>query len=59
MDHEAGAVTVHVYSPPLREIGHYELENGRLRRTPIPGDQPSPPSPALFEAIHGHAPRPR
>jgi hypothetical protein len=56
MDHEAGAVTVHVYSPPLREIGHYELVDGRLSRTPIPGDQPSPPSPALFEAIHGHAP---
>jgi hypothetical protein len=56
MDHEAGAVTVHVYSPPLREIGHYELSGGRLCRTPIPGDQPSPPSPALFEAIHGHAP---
>jgi hypothetical protein len=56
MDHEAGALTVHVYSPPLREIGHYELVDGRLSRTPIPGDQPSPPSPALFEAIHGHAP---
>jgi hypothetical protein len=56
MDHEAGAVTVHVYSPPLREIGHYELADGRLCRTPIPADEPSPPSPVLFEAIHGHAP---
>jgi hypothetical protein len=24
MDHQAGAVTVHVYSPPIRAIGHYE-----------------------------------
>jgi hypothetical protein len=52
MDHEAGAVTVHVYSPPIREIGHFELVDGRLRRTPIPADQPSPPSPALYAAIH-------
>jgi hypothetical protein len=24
MDHQAGAVTIHVYSPPIRAIGHYE-----------------------------------
>jgi hypothetical protein len=52
MDHEAGAVTIHVYSPPIREIGHFELVDGRLSRTPIPADQPSPPSPALYAATH-------
>lgn len=56
MDHEAGAVTIHVYSPPIREIGHYELTYGRLRRTPIAADLPSPPSPALYQAIHGTPP---
>lgn len=53
MDHEAGAVTVHVYSPPIREIGHFDLVDGRLARTPIPADQPSPPSAALYAAVHG------
>ena len=33
MDHEAGAVTIHVYAPPLRAIGHYDVEDGELRRT--------------------------
>jgi hypothetical protein len=54
MDHEAGAVTVHVYSPPIREIGYYELVDGRLCRTALPADEPTPPSPALYEAVHGH-----
>jgi hypothetical protein len=52
MDHEAGAVTIHVYSPPVRAIGHYDLEDGQLRRTELPADQPSPPSAALFEVMH-------
>jgi hypothetical protein len=52
MDHQAGAVTIHVYSPPIREIGHYDLDGGQLRRTPVPPDQPSPPSGALYEALH-------
>ena len=52
MDHEAGAVTVHVYSPPIRAIGHYDLHDGQLRRTQIPPDQPSPPSTALYAASH-------
>ena len=51
MDHERGAVTVHVYSPPLREIGHYEVVDGELRRQPGPRDEVSPPSPALFAAL--------
>jgi hypothetical protein len=52
MDHEAGAVTIHVYSPPIRAIGHYDLQDGQLRRTELLPDQPSPPSAALFEAMH-------
>jgi hypothetical protein len=52
MDHEAGAVTIHVYSPPIRVIGHYDLQDGQLRRTELGPEQPSPPSDALFEAMH-------
>jgi hypothetical protein len=49
MDHQAGAVTIHVYSPPIRAIGHYDLDGGQLRRTQGLPDQPSPPSAALYE----------
>jgi len=52
MDHQAGAVTIHVYSPPVRAIGHYDLHDGQLRRTQGLPDQPSPPSGALYEALH-------
>lgn len=47
VDHHRGAITIHVYSPPLRSIGHYEIVEGELRRTSGPPDQPSPPSRAL------------
>jgi hypothetical protein len=52
MDHEAGAVTIHVYSPPVPGIGHYDLQDGLLRRTQGLPDQPSPPSAALYAAMH-------
>jgi hypothetical protein len=52
MDHQAGAVTIHVYSPPIRAIGHYDLHDGQLRRSQGSPDQPSPPSAALYEALH-------
>jgi len=52
MDHQPGAVTIHVYSPPIRAIGHYDLHDGQLRRTQGLPDQPSPPSAALYEALH-------
>ena len=52
MDHQAGAVTIHVYSPPVRAIGYYDLHDGQLRRTQGLPDQPSPPSAALFKALH-------
>ena len=55
MDHEAGAVTVHVYSPPLRAIGYYEVVDGLLQRTLGPPDEASPESPRLLEALTGEA----
>ena len=51
MDHEPGAITVHVYSPPIRAIGHYELDGGELRRHPSAPDAPSAPSPALLALL--------
>lgn len=51
MDHEDGAITVHVYSPPLRAIGYYELVDGLLQRTPGPPDVASPASPRLLELL--------
>lgn len=51
MDHEAGAVTIHVYSPPLDEIGHYDIVDGELRRRAARPDEATPPSPALSAAL--------
>ncbi len=51
MEHEPGAITVHVYSPPIRSIGEYELEDGELRRRPVAPDQPSAASPRLLAAL--------
>jgi hypothetical protein len=51
MEHEPGAVTVHVYSPAIRSIGEYELEDGELRRRPVPPDEPSAASPRLLAAL--------
>jgi hypothetical protein len=58
MEHEAGAVTIHVYSPPIRSIGEYELEDGELRRQPVAPDEPSAASPQLLAAVesNGHPP---
>jgi hypothetical protein len=51
MEHEPGAVTVHVYSPPIRSIGEYELVDGELRRRPVAPDEPSAASPNLLSAL--------
>jgi Cysteine dioxygenase type I len=51
MEHDRGAVTIHVYSPPLAAIGHYEVVGGELHRHPGPPDEGSPPSPALSAAL--------
>lgn len=55
MDHDAGAVTIHVYSPPIASLGHYELVDGELRRHAGPPDEGSPPSPALSSALAADA----
>jgi hypothetical protein len=47
MIHDAGSVTVHVYSPPLRAIGHYAAVDGELRRVTHSPDEMSPPSSGL------------
>ena len=51
VDHLEGAVTVHVYSPPLSTIGHYELVDGELRRVAGPPDEVSPPSHELTRTL--------
>jgi hypothetical protein len=53
MDHDAGSITIHVYSPPLRAIGYYEVVEGLLQRTPGPPDEASPESPRLLTALNG------
>jgi hypothetical protein len=51
MEHERGAVTIHVYSPAISEIGHYDVVADELRRTPGAPDAGSPPSPGLSAAL--------
>jgi hypothetical protein len=51
MEHDAGAVTIHVYSPPLSTIGHYEAVDGELHRHAGAPDEVSPPSPTLSSAL--------
>ena len=58
MEHEPGAVTIHVYSPPIRALGHYELEDGELQRRSGPPDEPSGPSPRLLSAVSANRPEP-
>jgi hypothetical protein len=51
MEHDRGAVTIHVYSPPISAIGHYDVVAGELRREAGPPDEGSPPSPGLSAAL--------
>ena len=51
VDHLRGAVTLHVYAPPLRAIGHYDIVDGELHRSAGPADEVSEPSPGLTEAL--------
>lgn len=58
MEHEPGAITVHVYSPPIRSIGEYELEDGELRRRQAAPDEPSAASPRLLAALEASPQQP-
>jgi hypothetical protein len=58
MVHDAGAITVHVHSPPLRAIGYYETVDGLLQRIPGPPDVPSPESLRLLAAVGGEVIQP-
>jgi hypothetical protein len=51
MEHDPGAITIHVYSPPIRSIGEYELQDGALVRRSVAPDEPSAPSPVLLGAL--------
>jgi hypothetical protein len=53
MEHDPGAVTIHVYSPPLGSIGHYDVVHGELHRHAGAPDEISPPSPSLTAALEG------
>jgi hypothetical protein len=58
MEHDPGAITIHVYSPPLLAVGHCELEDGALRRDACRSDEPSSPSPGLLSAMAGDSSHP-
>jgi hypothetical protein len=51
MDHEPGAVTIHVYAPPIRSLGHYEVIDGELHRVSGLPEEPSPESPQLLAIV--------
>jgi Cysteine dioxygenase type I len=51
MDHDPGAVTVHVYAPPIRTLGHYDIVDGELHRVAGRHDEGTPPSPGLLAAL--------
>ncbi len=51
MEHDPGAVTIHVYSPPLSAIGHYDVVDGELHRHSGEPDDISPPSPSLTASL--------
>jgi len=53
VEHEPGTVTIHVYAPPLREIGQYEVVDGELQRQSGSAEETSPASPGLVDALQG------
>ena len=48
---EHSEMTLHVYAPPLRAIGDYDIVDGELHRSAGPADEVSEPSPGLTEAL--------
>jgi hypothetical protein len=57
MDHDPGAVTVHVYAPPIRTLSHYDIVDGELHRMCGRHDEATPPSPELLAALEPRPPR--
>lgn len=53
MHHDPNAITIHLYSPPIRRLGVYELVDGVLTRTPQSADDETPETPTVDEAIAG------
>jgi Cysteine dioxygenase type I len=51
MHHDTKAVTIHLYSPPIKRIGSYDVVDGALRRTPGSPDEESPATPGLDAAL--------
>jgi hypothetical protein len=49
MHHDPGAVTIHVYSPPIGQLGIYEVVDGNLKRTPQSADEESPETPSVSQ----------
>jgi hypothetical protein len=51
MHHDPGSVTIHVYSPPIKRIGSYDVIDGVLLRTSGSPDDESPATPELDAAL--------
>lgn len=51
MHHDPGAVTIHVYSPPIRRLGVYEVTDGILTRKPQSADEETPETPSVDAAM--------
>jgi 3-hydroxybutyryl-CoA dehydrogenase len=50
MHHDPEAVTIHVYSPPLRRLGSYEVVGGVLMRAAGSPDEETPATPTVDAA---------
>jgi hypothetical protein len=50
MHHDAEAVTIHVYSPPLKRLGSYEVVDGVLLRSAGSPDEETPATPTVDAA---------
>jgi hypothetical protein len=51
MHHDPNSITVHLYSPPVRRLGVYELVDGVLTRTPQSADEETPETPTVDDAV--------
>jgi len=49
--HDPCAVAIHVYSPPIRRLGVYEVTDGILTRRPQSADEETPETPSVDAAM--------